>query len=321
MRRREFIITLGSTAAAWSHAARAQKASQPVIGFLGQSTPAAIAVLLEGLNQGLKEQGFADGQNVAIEFRWAQGHYDRLPGLASELVSRQVAVLFAGGPVAALAAKAATPAIPVVFTSGGDPVELGLVASLNRPGGNVTGVCILLRETLEKRLGLLHELVPLANTIGFLTHPRLPAGNMEAAARSIGLDLVTVQAATEAAIDAALASLAARRVGAVIIGSDPIFWQWRKRIVSLAAGAMIPDIYESKVFVQDGGLMSYGANVVDAYREAGIYVAKIIKGSKPADLPVVQSAKFELVLNLKRAKALGLTIPPTLLATADEVIE
>ena len=237
------------------------------------------------------------------------------------MVSRQVAVLFAGGPVAALAAKAATPTIPVVFTTGGDPVELGLVASLNRPGDNVTGVSILLQETLEKRLGLLHEVVPLASRIGFLSHPRSPGGNVEAAVRSIGLELVTVRAATEAGIDAAFASLASRRVGAVMIGPDPIFWQWRKRIVSLAAGALIPDVYESKVFVQDGGLMSYGANVVDAYREAGIYVAKIIKGSKPADLPVVQSAKFELVLNLKRAKALGLTVPPSLLARADEVIE
>ena len=320
MKRREFITLLGG-AAAWPMAARAQQAAKPVIGFLGSTTPSATALNVDGFHQGLMENGYLVGQNVTIDFRWADGQYDRLPALAADLVSQKVTVIFGGGPPAAMAAKAATTTIPVVFTSGADPVRSGLVASLSRPGGNVTGVSILLREMQAKRLELLRELVPSASVVGLLAHSRSSNEDIEAAARSMGLQLYTAHAATEDALDTAFASFSAHRVAAVLVGADPAFSGWRNRIFALAANTSLPAVYEIRRYVTDGGLMSYGASVPDAYRQAGAYVARIIRGEKPADLPVMQPTKFELVINLKTAKALALTVPPTLLARADEVIE
>jgi putative ABC transport system substrate-binding protein len=318
--RRQFIATL-SGAAAWPLAARAQQLVMPVVGFLGSSSMRPAAPFVDGFRQGLKENGYLEGQNVTIEFRWAEGQYDRLPALAADLVSRQVIVLFAGGHAAALAAKAATTTIPVVFTSGDDPVKNGLVSSLNRPGGNVTGVSILLREIQAKRLELLHELIPSAKAVGYLAHPSASNDDIESAARDLGLQLYVANASTGDDLDAAFASLVAHRIAAVLVGFDPTLFALRRRVISLASHASLPAVYEERVSVTDGGLMSYGASVPDAYRQAGTYVARIIRGEKPAALPVVQPTKFDLVINLKTAKALGLTVPDKLLATADEVIE
>ena len=321
MRRRQFIALLGGTAATWPLAARSQQPKIPVIGFLGSTSPSATEPNVDGLRQGLKENGYLVGQNVTIDFRWADGQYDRLPALATDLVNRKVTVIFGGGPPAAMAAKAATTTIPVVFTSGADPVRSGLVASLSRPGGNVTGVSILLREMQAKRLELLRELIPSASVVGLLAHPRSSNEDTEAAARSMGLQLYIAHAATEDALDAAFASFSAHRVAAVLVGADPALSGWRKRIFALASNTSLPAVYEIRGLVTDGGLMSYGASVPDAYRQAGAYVARIMRGEKPADLPVMQPTKFELVINLKTAKALGLDVPATLLARADEVIE
>jgi putative ABC transport system substrate-binding protein len=320
LKRREFITLLGG-AAAWPVAARAQQPAMPVIGFLGTTSMVANASSVAAFRQGLKEIGYVEGQNVAIEFRWGEGHYDRLQGLAAELVSRQVAVLFGGGPPAARAARTATTRIPVVFTSGEDPVKIGLVSSLNRPGGNVTGVSILFREVQAKRLELLRELIPTANAVGLIFDPGAPSEDVETAARRLALRLHAVPVATEDHLDVAFSSLADHRVDIVLVGSTPRFFPWRSRIIKLIERASLPAIFEQRLFVMDGGLMSYGASVADAYRQAGVYVARILKGEKPADLPVMQPTKFELVINLKTAKALGLTIPDKLLALADEVIE
>jgi putative ABC transport system substrate-binding protein len=256
-----------------------------------------------------------------LDFRWAEGRIDQLPRLVSDLIDRKVSVIFAGGPPAAAAAKSATSTIPVVFTSGDDPVQSGLVGSLSHPGGNVTGVSTPARETQAKRLELLRELIPSTRVIGLLAHARSSNDDTEAAARSIGLELYIAQIATEDALDAAFASFAAHRVPAVLVGSDPALGAWRSQIVALASRASLPTICEARQYPQDGALMSYGADAADAYRQAGSYVAQILRGKNPADLPVVQSIKLELVINLKTAKALGVDLPPSLLARADEVIE
>jgi putative ABC transport system substrate-binding protein len=282
---------------------------------------AATAPFVAAFGQGLKESGYVEGQNVATEFRWAEGRNDQLPILAADLVSRQVAVIFAGGPPAARAAKTATTRIPVVFTSGDDPIKIGLVSSLNRPGANVTGVSIQFGEVQVKRLELLRDLIPKARSIGLVFDPAAYREEVETAARRLGLQLHAVPVAAEDEIDAAFAFFANHRVDAVLVGTAPRFYSWRLQIIRRAASASLPAIYELSQYVTDGGLMSYGASVADAYRQAGTYVARILKGENPGDLPVVQPTKFELVINLKTAKALGLEIPPTLLARADEVIE
>jgi putative tryptophan/tyrosine transport system substrate-binding protein len=279
------------------------------------------APFVAAFGQGLKETGYVDGQNVAIEFRWAEGRNDQLPALAADLVNRQVAVMFGGGPPAARAAKAATTKIRVVFTSGDDSIKIGLVSSLNRPGANVTGVSILFSEIQAKRLELLRDLIPTARAVGFVFDPETPREEIETTGRRLGLQLYALSAATEDDLDAAFASFANHRVDAVLVGTAPRLFEWRMRIIRLAARTSLPAIYEQRGYVTDGGLMSYGASIADAYRQAGIYVARILKGDRPGDLPVVQPTKFELTINLKTAKALGLDVPPTLLARADEVIE
>jgi putative ABC transport system substrate-binding protein len=278
--------------------------------------------LVAAFRQGLKDSGYLEGQNIAIEFRWAEGRDDKLPALAADLVSRQVAVLFGAGPAAARAAKAATASIPVVFTSGDDPVKIGLVSSLNRPGANVTGVNLLFSEVQTKRLELLRGLIPTAKAVGFVFDPEIPPRmEVEPAARHLGLKLHAVSVAAEHDIDAAFASFADHRIDGVLVGTSPRLFSWRARVIALAAHASLPTIYDDRQFVVDGGLMSYGTSVTDAFRLAGIYASRILKGEKPADLPVQQSTKFELLINLRTAKALGLQIPDKLLALADEVIE
>jgi len=322
MRRREFISLIGGVAATWPLAARAQQPTIPVIGFLSSTSPGPFAYLVAAFRQGLKDSGYLEGQNIAIEFRWAEGRDDQLPALAADLVSRQVAVLFGGGPAAARAAKAATASIPVVFTSGDDPVKIGLVSSLNRPGANVTGVNILIGEAQTKRLELLRGLIPTAKAVGFVFDPEIPPRmEVEPAARHLGLKLHAVSVAAEHDIDAAFASFADHRIDGVLVGTSPRLFSWRARIIALAARASLPTIYDDRQFVVDGGLMSYGTSVTDAFRLAGIYASRILKGEKPADLPVQQSTKFELLINLRTAKALGLTIPAGVISIADEVIE
>jgi ABC-type uncharacterized transport system substrate-binding protein len=321
MNRREFITRLGGTAAAWPLAARAQQAAMPVIGFLNATSMAVIAPFLAAFREGLKDSGYAEGQNVAIEFRWAEGRNDRLPALAADLVSRQVTMIFAGGPPAAQAAKAATTTIPVVFTSGDDPIRIGLVSSLNHPGANVTGVSILFSEIQAKRLELLRDLIPTVRTVGFVFDPETPREDIEPTARRLGLQLYAHSAATEDDVDAAFAAFTDHRVEAVLVGTSPRLFAWQMRIVGLAARTSLPAIYDGRGYVTAGGLMSYGASIADAYRQAAIYVARILKGDKPGDLPVVQPTKFELAINLKTARALGLTVPLIMQMTADEVIE
>jgi putative ABC transport system substrate-binding protein len=322
VRRRHFITLLGGAAVAWPFAARAQQPTMPVIGFLNSTSPGPYAHLVAAFRQGLKDSGYLEGQNIAIEFRWAEGRDDKLPALAADLVSRQVAVLFGAGPAAARAAKAATASIPVVFTSGDDPVKIGLVSSLNRPGANVTGVNLLFSEVQTKRLELLRGLIPTAKAVGFVFDPEIPPRmEVEPAARHLGLKLHAVSVAAEHDIDAAFASFADHRIDGVLVGTSPRLFSWRARVIALAAHASLPTIYDDRQFVVDGGLMSYGTSVTDAFRLAGIYASRILKGEKPADLPVQQSTKFELLINLRTAKALGLEIPDKLLAIADEVIE
>jgi putative tryptophan/tyrosine transport system substrate-binding protein len=328
MRRREFIkIIAGSAAAAWPLAVHAQQPSMPVVGFLHVASAGPFGGIVAGFRQGMQETGFTEGQNVAIEFRWAEGHYDRLPALAAELVRRQVAVIVTGGGEAtALAAKAATPTIPIVSNFGSDPVKMGFVASLSRPAGNITGVNILTTELPAKRVGLLHDLVPTSSIIGHLVNPNYPptevnVNDVEAAARVLGLKIVLLKASSNSDIDAAFVSMRGERVGALLVGADPVFNSRRDQIVALAARGAIPAIYEQREFVAAGGLMSYGTSLTDSYRQMGSYAGRILKGEKPGDLPIVQSAKFELVVNLKAAKTLGLTVPQGLLNAADEVIE
>jgi putative tryptophan/tyrosine transport system substrate-binding protein len=321
MKRREFITLLGGTAAAWPLAARAQQSAIPVIGYLNATSMAVNAPFLAAFREGLKDSGYAEGQNVAIEFGWAEGRNDRLPALAADLVSRQVTMIFAGGPPAARAAKAATTTIPIVFTSGDDPIHIGLVSSLNRPGANVTGVSILFSEIQAKRLEILRDLIPTARMVGFVFDPETPREDIEPTARRLGLQLYARSAATEDDLDAAFATFADRRVDAVLVGTSPRLFAWQMRIIGLAARTSLPAIYEERGYVTAGGLMSYGASIADAYRQAAIYVARILKGDKPGDLPVVQPTKFELAINLKTARALGLTVPLIMQMTADEVIE
>jgi putative ABC transport system substrate-binding protein len=299
----------------------------PVIGWISSRAASESDYLVAAFRQGLKETGYIEPQNVALDFRWGEGRYDRLPAHATELVGRPVTVIVAtGGDPAAQAAKAATATIPIIFVSGSDPVKVGLVASLNRPGGNITGVHLLLLGMGAKRLGMLHELVPAANPIGVLTNPNFADGrtqlrDVEDAAKSLGLELMVLKASTELEIDAAFNHLAQQRIGAVLIASDPFFTTRRDQLAALTARHAIPAMFDLREYAVAGSLISYGASLTDGYRQGGIYTGRILKGAKPADLPVVQPTKYELVINLNTAKALGLTVPQTLLAVADEVIE
>jgi putative ABC transport system substrate-binding protein len=324
MNRRAFISLLGATVAC---PAQAQQPAMPVIGFLSGQQAADYGHLIAAFRRGLNENGYVEGQKVAIEFRWAEGHVDRLPALATELVRRQVAVIAAtGGDASALAAKAATAAIPIVFTIGGDPVDLGLIASLNRPGGNVTGITQFTAPLETKRLELLHELVPGATVIAMLINPNNPNSaaqlkDVPEAARVRGLQLHILRANADTGFETAFAALGERRISALLVASDPFFNNRRAELVALTARYAVPAIFHQREFTTAGGLMSYGTSASDMYRQAAIYTARILKGTKPADLPVQQPTRFEFVLNLKTAKPLGLDVPAKLLALADEVIE
>jgi putative ABC transport system substrate-binding protein len=325
MKRREFLGVLGGATAAWPLATRAQQPLMPVIGFLNSASADGYASMAAAFRQGLKETGYVEGNNVAIEYRWADDQYDRLPALARDLVNRRVSVIFANSP-STPAAKAATSTIPIIIMSGDDPVRLGFVASFNRPGGNITGVSILSQELAAKRLDLLRELVPHAKTIAILVNSDFgPTGRFqsdaEAAARALRLSIEFLQANNEPEINQAFNSLAQIRPDALLVGPGPFLDSRRDLLVALAAKIAIPAAYETRATAVAGGLMSYGADVADGYRRAGLYVGRILKGEKPAELPVDQATKFEFVINLKTAKALGLDVPPALSARADEVIE
>ena len=329
MNRRELIALLASTtAAAWPLAARAQQPAMPVIGFLYAGSPEPIAHLVAAFRKGLTETGHVEGQNVMIEFRWAHNEIDRLPELAADLVRHRVAVIAApGGFAAPIAAKAATQSIPIVFSSGGDPVQAGLVASLNRPGGNATGVSFLNTELVAKRLQLLHELVPEAARVAVLVNPanapnaETTLRDVDAAGRAIGLQIQVVRASTSREIDAIFATLAHERPDALFVSNDGFFYNRRVQLAMLAAQRSIPANYATREFPEAGGLTSYGASLADAYRQMGDYVGRVLRGAQPADLPVVEASKFELVINTQTARMLGLAVPPTLLAIVDEVIE
>jgi putative ABC transport system substrate-binding protein len=323
MRRREFMAFLGG-AAAWPLAARAQQTAMPVIGFLNGGSPGGFAPMVNAFRQGLKETGYVEGQNVAIEYRWANDQYDRVAALTDDLVRRRVSVIAANSP-AHLAAKASTSTIPIVFTTGGDPVQLGLVASLRRPGGNVTGATQLGAELAPKRVELAHQLLPTATFIGLLVNPRSPFADTvtrdsQEAAATLGLQLNVLHASTEAQLNDAFA-IVQKRAGALVICSDTFFNNRTEQLAALSIRHLVPAIYQYRQFAAGGGLISYGGSISESYRLAGVYTGRILKGEKPADLPVQQSTKIELFINLKTAKALGLDVPPTLLARADEVIE
>jgi putative ABC transport system substrate-binding protein len=326
VKRREFITLLGGAAAAWPLAARAQQPTMPVIGVLSGHSSAEWGQYVAAFNQGLKEAGYVDGQNVSIEYRWAEGHYDRLSALAADLVRRRVAVIAAMGVDAAFAAKAETSELPIVFITGRDPVELGFVASLNRPRGNLTGVSLLNDELVPKRLELLRELVPRATTIAILVNPDNRNHSsyvvaLDSVARAGGQKVLVLGARIDSDFEPAFATLVQRRADALVVAADPFFDSRREQIVSLATRYAVPTIFQWREFVQAGGLISYGTSLADAHRLQGVYSGRLLKGAKPADLPVIQPTKFELIINLKTAKALGLEVSPTLLARADEVIE
>ena len=327
MRRRDFISLLGGAAATLPLAARAQQPTMPVVGFLSGGSPETMTNQLTGFREGLRAVGYVEGRNVAIEYRWNHGHNDRLRALAADLVQRQVSVIAAGGTPAALAAKAASSTIPIAFYVAADPVEVGLVASLNRPGGNLTGVTSLSAELGTKRLELLHEVVPTATIIAALLNPTSPilsetlSRNLQIAARTLALQLHLVHASTEGEFESAIASLLQARAGGLVIGTDAFFTAHSEQLAALTVRYAIPTIYQYRPFATAGGFMSYGGDIADAYRQTGTYSGRILKGERPADLPVQQSTKAELIINLKTAKALGLDVPPSLLARADEVIE
>jgi putative tryptophan/tyrosine transport system substrate-binding protein len=327
MRRREFITLLGGAAAAWPLAARAQQ-PLPVIGFMSARSPDESAHLVEAFRRGLKDEaGYVEGENVAIEFRWALGDYSRMPELAADLVNRRVTVIAAvGGEVSGQAAKQATATIPIVFATGSDPVSLGLVASFNRPGGNATGLTTSTNQMEPKRLGLLRELAPGVALVGALVNPNFPpaarqARDLEDAARTIGQRIVIARASADEELEAAFAFLVREGIGSLLVSGDPYFDTRRDQIVGFAARQRLPAIYQFREFAVTGGVLSYGLSFTDVYRQVGLYAAKILKGAKPADLPVQQVTKFELVINMKTAKALGITISDNLLSLADEVIE
>ena len=324
--RREFITLLGGAAAAWPLGARAQQPAMPVIGFLGGGTPGAYQPFVSAYHAGLKETGYGEGHNVAIEYRWAQGEYALLPKMADDLIRARVSVIAAAGTPAALVAKAATTSIPIVFVVVDDPAKLGLVASLSRPGGNATGMNFVMAELESKQLGLLHELAPAATRVGLLVNPNYPltepvTRDVIAAASAIGFAIDVVQASNSREIEAAFATLVRNKADALLVGPDALLLSRRLQIATLATRHAIPTLYNVREYAEAGGLMSYGTNQTEAYRQFGLYTGKILKGIKPADLPVIQSTKFELVINLPTARAIGLEIPATLLARADEVIE
>jgi putative ABC transport system substrate-binding protein len=327
MRRRKFIKLIGGAAVVWPVTTRAQQSAMPVIGFLNGASPGPYAPYLAAFHRGLKENGFIEGRNVAIEYRWAEGHYDRFGELAADLVRRQVAVIAAtGNPGGPIAAKMATTTIPIVFSIPDDPLQLGLVTSLARPGGNVTGITALVDLLAAKRLELIRDLISTATLIGFLMNrtnasARAYAKDIQEAANLVGQQIEILDVGSEDEMDTAFATLARLHAGDLLVVSDNFFVSRREKLVQLAARYAVPTIYENRDFTVAGGLMSYGASLVDVYRQVGVYVGRILKGTKPADLPVLQPTKFELVINVKTARVLGLTIPPSLLARADEVIE
>ena len=327
MRRRDFIIVLAGAMAAWPLAGRAQQKAMPVIGVLSAtSSSTSSGPFMGAFRQGLREAGYVEGQNLAIEYRWAEGHYDRLPALAADLVGRKVDLIMASSPPSALAAKSATSTIPIVFRSGADPVADGLVASLARPGGNLTGVSFVADELTAKRLELLSELVPRAGVIALLMNPNNATAervirDVQEAARTKGLQLHVLKASSESEIDTAFASLVQLHAGALVVGADPFLSSRREQLVALASRRAVPSIYAWREFAASGGLISYGPSLTSAFRLVGTYAGKVLKGAKPADLPVQQPTTFELVINLRTAKALGLTVPQSMLTRADEVIE
>jgi putative tryptophan/tyrosine transport system substrate-binding protein len=325
LRRREFITLLGGAAAVWPIAARAQQPPMPVIGFLNTRAPEQDAHLLAAFRLGLRENGYVEGRNVTIEYRWAEGHYDRLPALAADLARRQVTVIAANSQ-ATVAAKAITSTIPIVFITGADPVQVGFITSLNRPGGNLTGVTSLDTELGRKRLQLLHELLPKAGTIAVLVNPTFPGSDiqtrdLQSAASALGLQLHVLYASTERDINTVFTDLTRLQANGLVIGNDPFFNSWSEQLGALALRHRMPAIYEFRAFVEAGGLISYGGSITDLYRLFGVYTGRILKGEKPADLPVQQATKVEMIINLRTAKTLGLTIPLPLIGRADEVIE
>ena len=326
MRRREFITLLGGAAAAWPAAARAQQPALPIVGLMIAGSPGPLRRATEGFREGLKEAGFVEGQNVAIQYRFAEGQFDRFPAFASDLVGRQVEVLFTTSSAGTLAAMRATTTIPVVFAIGEDPVTLGIVASLNRPGGNVTGIYQFTTGLEAKRLGLLREIVPKTTTMAVLINPNFSAADTQLrdvhdAATHLGVQLVVLRANAESDLDAAFSTLVQQRAGALLVCGSPFFFGRREQLVGLTARHAVPAIYEWREYAAAGGLMSYGTDLAESYRQGGIYAGRILKGAKPADLPVMQATKFEFVINLSTARALGIDVPPTLSARADEVIE
>jgi putative ABC transport system substrate-binding protein len=326
MLRRDLITLIGGAAATWPFAALAQRTAMPVVGFLHYASPTTLAHLAEAVRRGLKEAGYTEGQNVTIEYRWAEGQYERLPGLVADLVRRKVDVITAGGNVAAQAARRATTSIPVVFTSGADPIKSGLVASLSRPGGNLTGVSLLAAEMATKRLELIRDLLPSARSVAMITNPTYPGSDSEmaevqAAGRRMGMQTHKIAASNPREVDAAFATIEQLRVDAFMVGADGFFITRREQLAALATRHALPGICPFPDFPAAGGLLSYGHSLSDAYRQAGVYTGRILKGAKPADLPVMQPTKFELILNLKAAKSFGLNIPSSFQLRADEVIE